>query len=233
MLLTSLDKRLLADRQVKSVSGGSRVSPRSARSNSGTSWGRSCVNYGDPDLEKLYAFGRLLITKLKIDDGNGPYQALSQRTGPLIIDDDVKLSYYRLTKTHEGSASLAVGETATVTGPTDVGTGRPRQEDKADLSQIVDVLNERFATDFTKEDQLFFDQIVGDLKKDDLGDQARNNSLPQFKLAFDPKGLAAVLARMERNGTISNQFMSNEQLRTVALELMMQQVYHHFQGWPT
>ena len=73
------------------------------------------VNYGDPDLEKLYAFGRLLLTKLKIDDGNGP----------LIIDDNVKLSYYRLTKTHEGSASLAAGETATVTGPTDVGTGRP------------------------------------------------------------------------------------------------------------
>jgi type I restriction enzyme, R subunit len=178
------------------------------------------VNYGDPDLEKLFAFGRLLITKLKIDDSGGP----------LIIDDDVKLSYYRLTKTHEGSASLAAGETATVTGPTDVGTGRPMQEDKAHLSQIVDVLNERFATDFTKEDQLFFDQIVGDLKKDDaLGDQARNNSLPQFKLAFDPKGLAAVLARMERNETISNQFMSNEELRTVALELMMQQVYQHFQ----
>ena len=115
------------------------------------------VNYGDPDLEKLYAFGRLLITKLKIDDGGGP----------LIIDDEVKLSYYRLTKTHEGSASLATGETATVTGPTDVGTGRPREEDKARLSEIVDVLNERFGTEFTKEDQLFFDQIVGDLKKDE------------------------------------------------------------------
>jgi type I restriction enzyme, R subunit len=178
------------------------------------------VNYGDPDLEKLYDFGRLLITKLKIDDGNGP----------LFIDDDVKLSYYRLTKTHEGSASLAEGETAAVTGPTDVGTGRARQEDKAHLSEIVDVLNERFGTDFTKEDQLFFDQIVGHLKKDEeLGDQARNNSLPQFKLAFDPKGLAAVLARMERNEHISDQFMSSEQLRTLAPELMMQQVYQHFQ----
>jgi type I restriction enzyme R subunit len=178
------------------------------------------VNYGDTDLEKLYAFGRLLITKLKIDDGSGP----------LFIDDDVKLSYYRLAKTHEGSASLTTGETATVTGPSDVGTGRPREEDKAHLSEIVDVLNDRFGTDFTKEDQLFFDQIVGDLKQDDeLGDQARNNTISQFKLTFDPKGLAAVLSRMERNEHISNQFMANEQLREVALELMMQQVYQHFQ----
>jgi type I restriction enzyme R subunit len=177
------------------------------------------MNYGDTDLEKLYAFGRLLITKLKIDDSGGP----------LLIDDDVKLSYYRLTKTHEGSASLATGESMTVTGPSDVGTGRPREEDKAPLSEIVDVLNDRFGTDFTREDQLFFDQIVGDLKKDDdLGDQARNNTLAQFKLAFDPKGLAAVLSRMERNEHISNQFMGNEKLRAVALELMMGQVFQHF-----
>ncbi len=150
------------------------------------------VNYGDPDLEKLYAFGRLLITKLKIDDGNEP----------LFIDDDVRLAYYRLTKTHEGSASLRAGETATVGGPTDVGTGRAREEVTARLSHIVDVLNERFGTDFTKEDQLFFDQVMGDLKQDgELGDQARSNSLDQFKLAFDPKGLAAVLARMDATST--------------------------------
>jgi type I restriction enzyme, R subunit len=35
----------------------------------------------DADLEKLYAFGRLLITKLKIDDGGQP----------LFIDDSVEV----------------------------------------------------------------------------------------------------------------------------------------------
>ena len=178
------------------------------------------VSFGDPDLEKLYAFGRLLITKLKIEDGDGP----------LFIDDDVKLSYYRMTKTHEGSAALTPGDSTNVSGPTDVGTGRPKEEDVAPLSEIVDILNDRFGTDFTPEDQLFFDQVVGDLKKDDeLGDQARTNTVDQFKLAFDPKGMQAVLSRMDRNENISNQFMSNEQLRAMALELMMQQVYEHFQ----
>lgn len=178
------------------------------------------VDFKDPELEKLYVFGRLLITKLKIDDGSGP----------LLLDDDVKLSYYRLTKTHAGSASLAAGAGTTVSGPTQVGTGHPHQEDKAPLSAIVEILNDKFGTDFTAEDQLFFEQIVGDLKKDaELGDQARSNTMDQFKLAFDPKGMQAVLSRMERNETISSQFMSNEQLRALALELMMQQVYQHFQ----
>lgn len=177
------------------------------------------VAFEDVELEKLYAYGRLLIGKLQIDDDSGP----------LLIDDDVKLSYYRLTRTHEGSASLQPGEQGVVSGPTTVGTGRPKQEDMVALSQLVDVLNEKFGTDFTEEDQLFFNQIVGDLKHDEqLGDQARNNTIDQFKLAFDPKGMAAVLSRMERNENIANQFMSNEQLRAVALELMMQQVYEHF-----
>ena len=179
------------------------------------------VAFEDVELEKLYAFGRLLIGKLQIDDDSSP----------LVIDDDVKLAYYRLTKTHEGSTSLEPGESGAVAGPTAVGTGRPKQEDMVALSQLVDVLNERFGTDFTEEDQLFFEQIVGDLKHDEqLGDQARNNTIDQFKLAFDPKGMAAVLSRMERNENIANQFMSNEQLRAVALELMMQQVYEHFKS---
>ena len=90
-------------------------------------------------------------------------------------------------------------------------------------------LPRRFDTDFTAEDQLFFKQFVGDLKQDEeLGDQARSNTMDQFKLPFDPKGMRAVLSRMERNEAISSQFMSNEQLRALALELMMQQVYQHF-----
>lgn len=70
--------------------------------------------FEDVELEKLYAYGRLLIGKLQIDD-----------SGPLLIDDDVKLSYYRLTRTHEGSASLQPGEQGVVSGPTTVGTGAP------------------------------------------------------------------------------------------------------------
>ena len=179
------------------------------------------VNFGDPELEKLYAFGRLLIAKLKLDDG----------TSTMVLDDEVSLAYYRLTRTHDGAVTLTPGEASTVSGPTDVGTGLAKEDDRARLSEIVDVLNERFGTDFTNEDQLLFEQIVGDLKTDEnLGDQARSNSIDQFKLAFDPKGMAAVIARMERNEKISNQFMSNEELRALALDLMMNQVYEHFQG---
>ncbi len=57
---------------------------------------------------------------------------------------------------------------------------------------------------------------------------ARFVSLHQHHLAQKTEVMQAVLSRMERNENISNQFMSNEQLRALALELVMQQVYEHF-----
>ena len=57
----------------------------------------------------------------------------------------------------------------------------------------------------------------------------KTNHVDQFKLAFDLKAMAAVIARMERNEEIYGQFMSNEELRALALELMMKKVYEHFQ----
>jgi hypothetical protein len=74
-------------------------------------------------------------------------------------------------------------------------------------------------------------QMVGDLKTDEtLADQARNNTMDQFRYAFDPKAMATFLGWMERNQEISAQFMANKELRKVALEWMMRQVFSHFQG---
>src|SRR5262249_39397363 len=115
------------------------------------------VDFQDIDLEMLYAFGRPLITKVTIK-GDG---------GPVRLDEEVRLAYYRLSMTYEGGVSLAPGETATVSGPTQVGTGRPEEEDRAKLSEIVQVLNERFGTNFTQADQLLFDQVMEDMTQDE------------------------------------------------------------------
>jgi hypothetical protein len=60
---------------------------------------------------------------------------------------------------------------------------------------------------------------------EELGDQARTNTIDQFRLVFDPKALDAVVARLERNEAIASTSMNNEQLRAVALGLMGQMVY--------
>jgi len=60
------------------------------------------IDWQDVALEKHYAYGRYLLTKL-------PYRS---NGGVLDLDDDVELSSYRNDKTFEGSAALMVGEYA-------------------------------------------------------------------------------------------------------------------------
>jgi hypothetical protein len=55
-------------------------------------------------------------------------------------------------------SSWTPGEGGSIKGPTDVGTRRG-EKTEVPLSQIIDILNERFGTSFTQADQLFFDQV--------------------------------------------------------------------------
>ena len=107
------------------------------------------IPYQDSDLERLYVFLRHLAAKLP-----------KRSTGPAYrFDDEVRLEYYRLQKISEGSISLKEGDSQKLDGPTEVGSGTVHEE-SVPLSQLIDVVNERFGTDFNQADQLFFDQIV-------------------------------------------------------------------------
>ncbi|KXS32137.1 MAG: restriction endonuclease subunit R [Candidatus Gallionella acididurans] len=104
--------------------------------------------YGDPDLEMLYSYGRFLLPHLPLDRDNTVVK----------IGNEVELQYYRLQRVSGGPIDLKIGEPDGVYSPTDVGTGKAKEE-KAPLSEIIQVLNERFGTAFTEEDRLFFEQI--------------------------------------------------------------------------
>ena len=136
------------------------------------------------------------------------------------------LAYYRLEKTSEGSASLAPGDGGTLTGPSEVGTGKLKEDQQSPLSAVIDLINERFGTDFGPEDKLFMDQVVGDLSHDEtLAAQARSNPLDNFKHAFDPAAMSAVVNRMERNESIATEFMSNPEFRSVVMDAMMREFW--------
>src|SRR5207244_2260072 len=107
------------------------------------------IPYQDSDLERPYVFLRHLAAKLPRRSSGPAYQ----------FDDDVRLEYYRLQKISEGSISLGEGRAAPLDGPSEVGSGMVRETPVA-LSQLIDIVNERFGTDFNQADQLFFDQIV-------------------------------------------------------------------------
>lgn len=132
------------------------------------------IPFQDTDLEKLYTFVRFLLTKLP--KGSREY---------LELDDDVRLKYYRLQKISEGSIVLEPGERGVVSGPTAVGTGT-RHDEKVELSRLIDVVNQRFGTEFTPADELFFSQIREEAVADSAIQQAAlANTMDNFKFVFE------------------------------------------------
>ena len=99
------------------------------------------IPYGDPALEMLYSYGRFLL----------PHLPLDRDTDRVKLGDEVTLEFYRLQRIFSGESALKDGEVKGVKSPTDVGTGKAK-DDKVPLSELIQILNERFATSFTEED---------------------------------------------------------------------------------
>jgi len=175
--------------------------------------------FGDIEIEKLFAFGKCLLKKL-------PHKT----SEPFQLGDDVALQYYRLTKGNEIAISLQEGAAAPVHGPVEVGMVKVKPE-KELLSRVIDVLNEKFATDFTDADQLFFDQIEAKMYEDaTLREQALNNTEEQFSYGFSRAFMDKAADRYDENETIFNRLVEDERFQSVVKEIICKKVYKRFHG---
>lgn len=173
------------------------------------------IPYQDSDLERLYVFLRHLSAKLPRRKGGPAYQ----------FDDDVRLEYYRLQKISEGSISLSDGKGYLLDGPTEVGTGLVREE-QLPLSQLIDVVNQRFGTDFNQADQLFFNQIVEAAVTDDsLQQAAAVNPKDKFELVFRNILERLFVERIDQNEEIFVRYMNDPSFRQVVISWMASEAY--------
>ncbi len=173
------------------------------------------IPYQDTDLERLYAFVRNLLAKLP-PPGDG--QAF-------VLDDEVALQFFRIQQIFEGSIDLLEGEADPLKGPTNVGTGRAKDEEVT-LSSLIDRLNERFGIDFTEADQLFFDQIRASAENnEDIAEAARANSFKDFASYLDRMLDDLFIARMEGNEKIFSRVMTDTEFRSAAHEHLAEEIF--------
>ncbi len=180
------------------------------------------IPYQDADLEQLYVFLRHLAAKLPRRPSGSAYQ----------FDDQVRLEYYRLQKLSDGSISLDDGKARPLDGPTEVGSGAAREE-ALPLSQLIDIVNDRFGTDFSPADQLFFDQIVEAAARDDgLREAAAVNPEEKFELVFAALLQRLFVERMDQNEEIFVRFMNDESFQRVVTAWMASATYRRLRGSP-
>ena len=146
------------------------------------------------------------------------------------LGDDVALHYYRLQKQAEGDLELQPGEPGELPGPTSVGTAR-KEQDEAELSSLIDRLNDRFGTDFTRADQLFFDSVA-EAAADDacLQQAARANTPENFGLALSKVLQTLMVDRMGQNEAIFDRYMSDPIFRAAVEAHLGENVYDRLSG---
>lgn len=169
----------------------------------------------DAELEKLYPYLRLFLNKL-------PKGTVDPR---LILDDKVTLEYYRIEKVSEGDI-LMVKEDAELPGITEAGIKRKKENEKSPLSEIIQVINERFGTEFEEADKLVFEQVVEDCVSDDqLRQQAQANTYENFQYPFRDVYDEKVIDRMEQNSEICNRMITGGHFSELVFSAIMKEVY--------
>jgi type I restriction enzyme, R subunit len=171
--------------------------------------------FGDSSLERDYVFCRALSLYLRD----------ARSVERLDLGTEVELTHLRHQVTFSGELSLSAEQGEVQSFP---GEGKGRQEElKAErLSSIVDVLNERFGTGLTDVDKLLLDQFEESWVADsDLSDQARNNSLDNFRLVFGRKFLQTIVTRVDDNEEIYKKILDDEDFRATIEDFYLRKVY--------
>ncbi|MFZ5569976.1 MAG: type I restriction endonuclease subunit R [Thermodesulfobacteriota bacterium] len=180
------------------------------------------IPYADPELEMLYSFGRFL----------GPHLPMDRDALIIKVGEDVALQYYRMERVFAGPITLKDGEQQFVKSPTDVGTGNVTDE-KAPLSEIIEVLNERFGTQFSEEDRLFFQQIKEKAcKNDQVVQTALANPLDKFVLGIRKLIEDLMLERMTENDRIVTRYMADSEFQETAFPILAKDIFNTVRANP-
>jgi len=171
--------------------------------------------YSDSDMEKLYSYGRFLL----------PYLPSEKDDETIKPDDETTLQYYRTERVMSGSISLEDGEIYEVKPPTEVGTGKAKDEKKP-LSEIIDLLNDRFGTNFNEEDRLFFEQIKEKaVNNEEIIRTASANPLDKFELGIKKAIEKLMMQRMSDNDEIVTKYMDDKEFQETVFPILAREIY--------
>ena len=160
--------------------------------------------FSDVSLEKLYIYIKFLNRLL-------PGQVPDIIQGLL---DDVDMDSYKIDTRDEGGPIILNDGEGELTGPTGGIPSVFNDKEKTKLSQILEALNEAFATDFTDEDSLFVTQIANHILSDEgfvnkVKSNPRENVAAIFGNIFEDE----LVSIYESNDTFYNKINNNPELK--------------------
>jgi type I restriction enzyme R subunit len=172
------------------------------------------VAWGDPDLERLYQYGRVLLLRL-------PGQPATS-----VDIGDADLSHFRLEFTGAHNVSLGPsGEDGVVRGHSDSGSGF-REPEVKHLAEVIRELNERFGLDLSTGDEiLVYQQVVGLVSDTEMQQVGLMNDEARFGQVADDRLDDIVAENADRNTEFMKLYFDNEEFRKAVKEAARRRAY--------
>jgi len=173
------------------------------------------ITFQDADLERLYLFGRLLLRAL-------PPEKQRER---LAVQDLVDLESYRIQQTYSGKINLPHGQ-GQLDPLSDLEASGLTDPEKAALSQIIQEINERFGTEFTEADRVFFAELKTRLvANESLQASAKTNPPESVRLLHDALFEAVLQTMIESNFEMFKRINDDEAFGQVIRKKVFDLVY--------
>lgn len=171
------------------------------------------VDWGDPDLERLYQYGRILLIRLP------------GRPAASVDIGDADLTHYRLEFTGKHNMSLSPVGDRDVRGHAADGGGFEEPE-LVKLSTIIDELNDRFGLGLGTSDQvLFYQQVLGLVEDTQMQQIALMNDEARFGQVADDRLDDIVAENAERNTDFMKVYFDNTEFQKAIKEAARRRAY--------
>lgn len=170
--------------------------------------------YTDSELERNYAFTRLLERRVAKAEGGG-----------LDLSEDLTLTHFRIEAGEAQSVPMSSEAEALYTFKGE-GQGPLTEEEMTLLSEVVERINDKYGWQLDDADKVFLvgfgETMAGDPT---IQEQAAANTEENFSYAFDDAFMDAVVDSMERNSGLSKRLLDDEQFASIARQFLLRYVH--------
>lgn len=99
------------------------------------------------------------------------------------------------------------------------------------MSQLIDILNDRFGTNFTEADQLYFDSIKADAVADENIRQAASaNTIENFSFVFMKAFEDLVINRRNKSEDMTAKILNEKGFKDAVSKHLMKEVYEEIRA---
>lgn len=175
------------------------------------------VDYDDPDLERLHAFLKMLLPRLR-----------GQAPDPVLIDGTVRLARYKLVNKREHTLVLGASEPAPL-HPLTAGGGALNEDPTLKLSELIRKIHSLFAGKHTDAEIAgWYTAVIGNTVSDPriVAQAKANPTAGQFANGDFKAVLAnAVIKALHSHHSMSDQMLQNPKVFEDVAEAMLPEIY--------